>query len=59
MQTGATGTLIPGASSTLNANTASQTIANAAIIPVIGGQVDLFTQSGGHLLADISGYYTA
>jgi hypothetical protein len=49
----------PAASSALNANTARLTISNAGIISVIGGQFGLFTQSGGHLLADISGYYTA
>ena len=37
---------------------AGQTIPNAAIIPDSATGFDLYTQSGGELLADVSGWYT-
>jgi len=59
VQAGAAGTLVPGASSILNATSAGQTIPNAALIPTNDiGRFALFTQSGGHLIADVSGYFT-
>ncbi len=58
VQAAASGTLVPGASSVLNANTVGQTIANAAVIPVTNVRMDLFAQSGGHLVTDIFGWYT-
>jgi hypothetical protein len=48
-----------GASSNLNASHAGQTIANMVIVPVgSDGTVTLFAHAGGHLVADITGYYT-
>lgn len=44
--------------STLNAIRAAQTIPNHATVAVSSRGFDVFTQSGGHLLADVSGYYT-
>lgn len=44
--------------STLNASRAAQTIPNHATVAVSSRGFDMFTQSGGHLLADVSGYYT-
>lgn len=45
--------------SNLNVNGAGQTIANLAILPVgVGGKILLFSQSGTHLIVDITGYYT-
>lgn len=54
-----TGSGVIGASSNLNVERAGQTIANQVTVPVgAGGRVTIFTQSGGHLLADVSGYYS-
>jgi hypothetical protein len=53
----ATGTQRPVASN-LNVTTPGQTIANQVIAPVAGGAATLFSQSGGSLIVDISGYYT-
>lgn len=58
VQAAAAGSLVPGASSILNADDPGQTIPNAAVVPVVAGRFDLFTQNGGHLIADIFGYYT-
>jgi len=58
VQHSAAGSLIPGASSTLNAERANQTIANAALIPVANSRFDIYTETGTHLLADITGWYT-
>lgn len=58
VQAAATGSLVVGASSILNATRAGQTIPNAAVIPTAPASFDLYTESGGHLLADIFGYYT-
>jgi hypothetical protein len=60
VQAAAAGTLVPGASSIVNASSVGQTIPNAAFIPTnSNGQFDLFTQSGGHLIADVAGYFTS
>jgi uncharacterized protein YkwD len=46
--------------STLNASRVGETIPNAAITTVGSGtSVSMFTESGGHLLLDITGYYTS
>jgi hypothetical protein len=46
--------------STLNASQVGETIPNAAITTVGSGtSVNVFTESGGHLLLDITGYYTS
>ena len=58
VQAAPAGQLQPGKSSILNATAAGQTIANAAIIPVSANGFELYTQSGGELLADIAGWYT-
>ena len=58
VQAAASGSLVPGASSILNATRANQTLPNAAIVPVRLGAFDLYTQSGGHLLVDLFGYFT-
>jgi hypothetical protein len=48
-----------GSSSNLNASHADQTVANVVIVPVgADGSVTLYTQSGAHLVVDVSGYYT-
>jgi uncharacterized protein YkwD len=53
------GSTLPNVS-TLNASRAGETIPNAAITTVGGGTtVSVFTESGGHLLLDITGYYTS
>jgi hypothetical protein len=43
--------------STLNVGRAAQTLPNHAIVAVSSRGFDVFTQSGTHLLADVSGYY--
>ena len=44
--------------SNLNVTAAGQNIANLATVRLgAGGRVSLFTQSGGHLIADVAGYY--
>lgn len=43
--------------SNLNVTRLGQTLANHAIVPVSGRGFDVFTQSPGHVLADVSGYY--
>lgn len=43
--------------STLNVGRAAQTLPNHATVAVSARGVDLFTQSGTHLVADVSGYY--
>ena len=52
-----TGELRPVASN-LNAELAGQTVASLVTVPVGStGAVSLYTQSGGHLIADVMGYY--
>ncbi len=44
--------------SNLNIETPGQTIPNLVTVPIgAGGRVSLYSQSGGHLLADVAGYY--
>ncbi len=43
--------------STLNLNAANETRANAATLPLGGGDVSLFSSSGAHLIVDLAGYY--
>jgi L,D-transpeptidase catalytic domain/Putative peptidoglycan binding domain len=42
---------------TLNVGRPAQTLPSHAIVAVSGRGVDLFTQSGAHLIADVAGYY--
>ncbi len=52
-----TGVVRPTASS-LNVERVGETIASLVTVPVgVNGDVSLFTQSGGHLVADVMGYY--
>ena len=44
--------------SSLNATHAGQIIANHVIVPVSTAGFSIFTQSGAHLVADITGWYT-
>jgi len=47
-----------GTASNLNLERVGQTIPNLAVVPVgAGGRISLYTQSGGHLLADVFGYF--
>jgi LPXTG-site transpeptidase (sortase) family protein len=46
------------ATSNLNSAAAGQTIANQIIVPVAAGGIDVFSQSGGHLVVDVTGYFT-
>jgi len=53
-----TGVGLPGTSSNLNVEQAGQTIANAVTVPIgVDGAITLFTQSGTHLVLDITGYF--
>ncbi len=48
-----------GRSSNLNVQGAGQTVPNLVIVPVGGnGMVNLLTLTGGHLVADVAGYFT-
>ena len=58
VQAAPAGQLQPGKSSILNAVATGQTIANAAIIPVSADGFELYTQSGGELVADVAGWFT-
>jgi LPXTG-site transpeptidase (sortase) family protein len=44
--------------SNLNTTAAGQTIANQIIVPVAAGAIDLYSQSGGHVVVDVTGYFT-
>ncbi len=44
--------------SNLNASYANQTIANHAIVPTSSIGVAVFTAGGGHVIADVAGYFT-
>lgn len=44
--------------SNLNTETKGHVIANAAIVPVGPGGLDLFTSAGGNLIIDVTGYFT-
>ena len=49
----------PGGSATINAEFAGQTIPNASLATVSSaGRFSILTQAGGHLIADVSGYFT-
>lgn len=55
-----TGQAAVGASSNLNIEYAGQTIPNLVVAPLGDvGQVSLFTIGGGHLIADVFGYFNA
>jgi hypothetical protein len=59
VQVAASGDLAPGASSSLNVERANETIPNMVIVPVsTSGKVDLYTQSGTHLLVDVLGWFS-
>lgn len=48
-----------GASSNLNLNYPGQTVAALVTVPVgVGGRVSFYDVPGGHLIADVLGYYT-
>ena len=48
-----------GASSSLNLNYPGQTVAALVTVPIgIGGRVSFYDVPGGHLIADVFGYYT-
>ena len=48
-----------GSVSNLNIESAGQTIANQVTVPVgADGAVSIYTQGGGHLIADVFGYFT-
>jgi hypothetical protein len=51
------GTTRPTASN-LNADGAGETIANQVLAPLSGGQATVFSQSGGHLVIDLVGWFT-
>src|SRR5205814_3449964 len=47
-----------GDSSNLNVEYAGQTIPDLVVVPVgVGGKVTIYTQGGGHLIADVFGYF--
>ena len=49
----------PGGSATVNVEFAGQVISNATLASVDpNGRFSIFTQGGGHLVADVSGYFT-
>ncbi|TAL13674.1 MAG: hypothetical protein EPN99_15085 [Frankiales bacterium] len=55
-----TGQGVEGASSNLNVLTRGQTVPVLVTAPVgDGGRITLYTHGGGHLLADVSGYFLA
>jgi hypothetical protein len=58
VQAGAAQTLRPFEHSNLNASSPGETIAGLAIVPVTNGQIDVFTESGAHLLVDVVGWFT-
>jgi hypothetical protein len=53
-----TGIGVVGSSSNLNIEYANQTIPNLVIAPLgVGGMVSFYSQGGGHLIADVFGYF--
>lgn len=55
-----TGRAAIGDSSNLNAETAGASLANLVVVPLgAGGRVTLYAQGGGHLVADLLGWFTA
>jgi hypothetical protein len=54
-----TGRAVPGSSSNLNVPGPGANIPNLVLVPVgSGGMVTFVTQGGGHLIADLLGYFT-
>jgi len=51
--------IAPPSASNLNLERAGQTIANHTTVRINNGGVSIFTQSGTHLLLDVSGFYTS
>jgi hypothetical protein len=45
--------------SNLNATHAQQTVPNAAIVTLGGNRISAFSIAGGHLIIDVTGWYTA
>jgi hypothetical protein len=59
LQVAPAASLVPGASSTANVNSAGQTIAAATIVPVdANGRIAVFAQTGAHLVIDVTGWFT-
>jgi hypothetical protein len=60
VQVAALGSLVPGTSSNLNLERASQTTPNLVIMPTTSrwASSDIYTDNGTHLIADISGFFT-
>lgn len=55
-----TGMATVGSSSNIGVEHAGQTIPNMVIAPLgVGGSVSIYTQGGGHLIADVFGYFVA
>jgi lipoprotein-anchoring transpeptidase ErfK/SrfK len=54
---GATDPRLAPTTSTMNVVRPDQTIANHAVVPVSARGFSMFTQAGGHLIADIAGYF--
>ena len=53
-----TGQAEVGASSNLNVEHAGQTIPNLVVAPLgVGGSITIYTQGGGHVVADVFGYF--
>lgn len=46
------------ATSSMNPTHSNQTLANHVVVPVSARGFDVFTQGGGHVIADVSGWYT-
>jgi LPXTG-site transpeptidase (sortase) family protein len=44
--------------SNINVSRAGQTVANLIVVPVSADGIDVYSQSGGHLIVDAVGYYT-
>ncbi len=59
VQAAPAGALVPGATSNLNVVRAGQTIPNLVTVPVsAAGEIELFTQSGTHLIVDVFGWFS-
>jgi len=54
---GASDPRVPPGTSTMNVGRPDQTVANHAIVPVSNRGFSMFTQPGGHLIADIAGFF--
>lgn len=55
---GVPGRPIPPPTSTVNVTRANETVANQAIVPLVGGRFDIYAQSGGDLIIDLVGLVT-